>query len=110
MKDVFLSVASGTGAQAVDDYNTEPLVGPAINVHKTLQVTQFEDGQRASSSVSFLPESIVERFGSLTKSKVAIGKNGRQLLVIFKSTVTRIIFDETADPPQEIGVEWLWAG
>jgi choline dehydrogenase len=110
MQGVFLAVAAGTSAQPVDDYNTEPLVGPAIDVHKTWQVTEFPDGRRASSSVSFLPASVINRIGEGPNSKVAVGQDGRKLLIVFKTTVMRIIFDESVTPPRAIGVEWLRSG
>jgi choline dehydrogenase len=120
MVKAFQAMAAGTPAVVVDDYNTEPLVGPAVDIHAAWQVTEEPlktdpktgkiVGKRESASKAFLSKDVVERIGEGPKSKVAIGKDGRNLLVIFKATVVRIIFDESKDKPRAIGVEWIRDG
>lgn len=106
----FVAAAEGTGAQVVTDFNTQPISGPELSIMAGFEFAQFPNYQRSSSSVSWLPEGVVRRVGQDADSKYAIGLNERKLLVLFKSTVLRILFDESKRPAKAIGVEWLLNG
>lgn len=108
--DAFVAAAAGTGAQVVTDYNVVPISGPDLSIQAGFQLAQFPNYRRSSSSVSWLPEGVVRRVGQDADSRYAIGLNERKLLVLFQSTVLRILFDESENPPRAIGVEWLLNG
>lgn len=103
--------ASGGTVVPVDDYNVEPLSGPALSSAQGMQLSQYANGHRSSSSISNLPEDVlVKTVGRDAASKYAYGIKGRRLLILFKSTVVRILFDEKSCPPEAIGAEYLVDG
>jgi choline dehydrogenase len=108
-----VAAAEGTNAEVVIDYNVTPLVGPDLSVCQAVQFSQFPNFKRCSSSVAWLPKTIMRNFGKSAKSIASVGLDGRRLLVLFKSTVMRILFDEYGTPHNHnraIGVEWLHNG
>lgn len=109
IQQAFVSMAQGTGVPIVNDYNTVPLPGPAVGIHQAWQLTQFPDGRRASASVNLLPDTIIERIGENAESKIAVGRNGRKLLIIFKTTVLKVLMNKKK-VPEACGVTWLRDG
>lgn len=111
IQNAVLASTPGTGVEPILDYNTQPLSGPPLCSCQAMQLSQYANKTRSSSSISWLPEgTVVRSVGESADSKYAIGINGRRLLVLFKSMVMRILFDKKNSTPRAIGVEWLHNG
>jgi choline dehydrogenase len=94
-KKLVSAMEQATGFKKILDYNDPrtPL-GP----FNRWQLFQKPNGQRESSSTSFLSSDIMTPDG--------IGVNGRKLRVLYKSTALRIIFKER----KAVGIEFLKEG
>ena len=85
-----------TGLAAVEDYN-DPMT--PLGPFKRWQLYQKKDGNRASASIAFLSEDVVDSDG--------MGVDGRRLTVQDRATAVRIVFD--ADK-RAVGVRYILDG
>lgn len=94
-KKFVAAISEATGFPEILDYNdpNTPL-GPFTGY----QLYQFPNGLRESADSAFLSSDIMTPDGH--------GKNGRKLKVSFRSTVTRVIFEQN----KAIGVEFIKDG
>lgn len=94
-KKIVSAVEKATGFKEILDYNNPYTpIGPFTRY----QLTQRPNGQRESASNAFLSSDIVTKRG--------IGKNGRKLFVLTKSTALRVLFSHR----YYNGVEFLSVG
>lgn len=89
------AISQATGFPEILDYNDpDTPLGP----FKSYQLYQFPDGIRESADSAFLSSDVMTANGQ--------GVNGRKLQVSFRSTVTRVLFDQN----KAVGVEYIKDG
>ncbi|PIC96810.1 dehydrogenase [Sporosarcina sp. P26b] len=89
------AISQATGYPEILDYNDPNTpIGPFTRY----QLYQFPDGIRESADSAFLSSDIMDPDGH--------GVNGRKLQVSFRSTVTRVIFEQN----RAIGIEYIKEG
>lgn len=89
------AVAEASGCPVVDDYNDPSTpIGPYMR----LQVFQKPDGKRASSSISFLGEGVIDKNGK--------GIKNPKLRVMYETSANRVLFEGK----KAIGVEYIQQG
>lgn len=90
------AIEQGTGYDKILNYNDHNTpIGPFYKWH----LTQKPNGNRESSSTAYLSEDVVNHFG--------YGVGERKLIIYYKTTVLKIIFNTNNDA---IGIEFLREG
>jgi choline dehydrogenase-like flavoprotein len=91
------AISRTLGIPIVGDYN----LAQNVDVVASSQNYTFPDGRRSYSYNAFLPPSVVDLLGH--------GVDGRQLQILFDTTVTRVLFktSKKTGRPRAIGVEYV---
>ncbi|MGD9568712.1 MAG: GMC family oxidoreductase [Sedimentibacter sp.] len=95
-KKLVSAIEQGTGYKTILDYN-DP--NTPIGPFSRWQLTQKPNGERESASTAFLSQDVANNIG--------YGLNGRKLIIYYKTTALRILFNTNRDA---VGIEFLKEG